>query len=234
MSNMDIWDKVKKTDPKFTKDSKFGRKVTSISPQYQIQEATKVFGPYGKGFGFESCDLDMTHLDTLELVLVKAVFFYVADGEKNRFVINNSWPIKVIKKKGSAPVPDEDFAKKAETNTMSKALSRLGFSADVFMGQFDDNEYVQAAANEAALANAEDKIAEAEKQEREYQEWVATTVKVISTAVSMHELKTVHRSSVRKANLTKDTVAIGKFENAKNKRKAELEAKEGNDNDSAV
>lgn len=233
MSNMVIWDQVKQTDPKFTKDSKFGRKVTSIAPQYQIQEATKVFGPYGKGFGFESCELDMSHLDTLELVLVKAVFFYVIDGEVSRFVINNSWPIKVIKKKGTPPVPDEDFAKKAETNTMSKALSRLGFSADVFMGQFDDNEYVQAAANEAALSNAEDKILEAEKQELEHQEWVTTTIKVLSSAVSMHELQAVFKSCVRKANLLQDKIAIGKFENAKNKRKADLE-KEESGNDSAV
>jgi len=227
MSNyMKIWDQVKKTDPSYTKDSKFGRKVTSISPQYQIQEATKIFGPYGKGWGFESCDLDMSHLDTLSLVLVKAVFFYMIDGEKSTFVINNSWPIKVVKKKGQDPSPDEDFAKKAETNTMSKALSRLGFSADVFMGQFDDHDYVQAVANESALANAENKIEEIAKQEKEHRDWVETTVRVLSTAGTMHELEMVFKKSVRKANLTSDTVSVAKFDNAKNKRKAELEQNE--------
>ena len=36
-----------------------------------------------------------------------------------------------------------EFIKKLETNTISKALSRLGFGADVFLGKFDDSRYIQ-------------------------------------------------------------------------------------------
>ena len=35
------------------------------------------------------------------------------------------------------------FAKKAETSTMSKALSKLGFNADVFLGEHDNPIHVE-------------------------------------------------------------------------------------------
>ena len=222
MNNTAIWDKVKKTDPNFTKDSSFGRKTTSISPMYQIQEATKVFGPYGKGWGFESCDLDLSHLETLNLVLVKAVFFYIQDGERSSFVINNSWPIKIIKKKGCDPVPDDDFAKKAETNTMSKALSRLGFSADIFMGQFEDHEYKAMLKNEINLENAEDKIEEARKQQDEYESKCAKEIEFIASATSINELQKLYTDYVRRAKLHKDNNHITTLTAAKDKRKGEL------------
>lgn len=38
---------------------------------------------------------------------------------------------------------DEDHAKKSITDATSKCLSLLGFSADVYMGKFDDHKYVE-------------------------------------------------------------------------------------------
>ena len=37
---------------------------------------------------------------------------------------------------------NEEAAKQATTDAMTKALSYIGFSGDVFMGKFDDNKYV--------------------------------------------------------------------------------------------
>lgn len=115
--NMAIWNQVCTTDPTQTKESGFGRKFTSISPQYQLQQATKVFGPYGKGFGFESCDIELFNELDARLAFVKAVFFYVDEDGRHTFPINNTWSIMAgSEKKGTLHV-DEDFAKKAETNT---------------------------------------------------------------------------------------------------------------------
>jgi len=38
--------------------------------------------------------------------------------------------------------PDDEAFKKATSDGITKALSYLGFSADVFMGKWDDNKYV--------------------------------------------------------------------------------------------
>lgn len=218
MNNLDLWDKVKKTDPEFTKKASQRGGYTSVSPQYQNMCATEQFGPYGLGWGLESCELDLSHIDSLNLVMVRAVFFYMIDGKKHSFPINNSWPVKMGAK------VDNDFAKKAETNTISKALSKLGFSADIYMGQFDDPDYVGAVSNEFALEKAEDKLEEQSRQQEEHEQWVDSSLKTLSTCVSMNELKKVYTGLVRRANLLKDTVSVAKFEKAKESRKAELEA----------
>ena len=63
--------------------------------------------------------------------------FYFPGGE---FPITSS--ISAYKD-GAMTKPDADFAKKVETDALTKALSKLGFNADVFMGMFDDHKYVQ-------------------------------------------------------------------------------------------
>jgi hypothetical protein len=50
--NMRIWEAVQKTDPAHTKKVEFGRKFTSIDAFWQIQQATKLFGPVGEGWGY--------------------------------------------------------------------------------------------------------------------------------------------------------------------------------------
>ena len=39
--------------------------------------------------------------------------------------------------------PDTDCMKKATTDGLTKCLTYLGFNADVFLGKFDDNKYVE-------------------------------------------------------------------------------------------
>ncbi len=218
MNNLELWDKVKTTDPEHTKQVSQRGGYTSIKPQYQIQCATEQFGKYGDGWGFESIDLDMSMVELLDVVMVKAVFFYVDGGERKTFPINNSWPVK----QGSRV--DSDFAKKAETNTMGKALSKLGFSADIFMGEFDNPDYVQAISNDFALEKAEDKIEEQAKQQEEYETWVAESLELIGSCQSENELKKLFTGLVRKAKLYKDDAVIIQFTKAKDAKKSEMES----------
>ena len=46
----------------------------------------------------------------------------------------------LFKKNGSL---DDEAPKKAMTDAMTKGFSHLGMSADVFMGKFDNDKYVQ-------------------------------------------------------------------------------------------
>lgn len=221
-NNIALWDKVKQTDPQYTKQVTQRGGYTSISPQYQMREATNQFGPYGKGWGFSSCEMDMSVVDALGIVIVKAVFFYVLDGERHEFPVNNSWT--VIMGAGDKRRVDADFAKKAETNTMSKALSKLGFSADVFLGEFDDTDYVEHIGNVFALEKADNKIDEEARQKQERQEWIDKATETIRTCGSVHELKGVYTSLVRKANTRKDTEAVKIFGMEKDNKKEQLES----------
>ena len=48
--------------------------------------------------------------------------------------------------RGFGPFTDEEAPKKSLTDALSKAMSWLGFAADIHLGRWDDNKYVNAAA----------------------------------------------------------------------------------------
>lgn len=134
--NLELWNKVEKTNPKYTKKANVGgNQITSISPQYQIMNVTEQFGSYGKTWGFKQIELDYTLVPEFNLIVFKAVFFY-PDGE---FPTINS--IKMFMDNAKTKI-DDNFAKKVETDTLTKCMSKLGFNADIFMGKFDDVRYL--------------------------------------------------------------------------------------------
>lgn len=142
--NLELWNAVEKTNPKYTKKANVkGNNITAISPQYQIKNVTEQFGSYGKNWGFKSLDFDYTLVDNLGLVVLHAVFFYPG-GE---FPIKNAQALFIDNAKTKI---DDNFAKKLETDTLTKAISKLGFNADIFMGLFDDVKYLAEVTKEFA------------------------------------------------------------------------------------
>ena len=69
---------------------------------------------------------------------------------------------------------DGEAPKKSLTDAIKKALSMLGFSADVFLGMFDDVNYVQQLQAEQAIEQAEDRQAEIERQQQERLNFIKT------------------------------------------------------------
>lgn len=135
-NNLELWNKVEKTNPKYTKKANVkGNNITAIAPQYQIKNVTEQFGSYGTTWGFKSLDFDYTLVDSLGLVVLHAIFYYPG-GE---FPIKNAQNIFIDNAKTKI---DDNFAKKLETDTLTKAISKLGFNADIFMGLFDDVKYL--------------------------------------------------------------------------------------------
>ena len=132
---MQIWDKLKKTDPKYTKPfGKFGKELTTVDPQYQIQMMTSMFGPVGKGWTY---NVNYTYTD-------KNVFAEVTVKYCEKAVWHEFGPVSSVqalyKKNGGL---DDEAPKKAMTDAMTKAFSHLGMNADVFLGKFDDSKYVK-------------------------------------------------------------------------------------------
>jgi len=164
--NLKLWKLVEKTNPKYTKKANVGgNQITSISPQYQIMNVTEQFGSYGKTWGFKQIELDYTLVPEFNLIVFKAIFFYPG-GE---FPTINS--VKMFMDNAKTKI-DDNFAKKVETDTLTKCISKLGFNADIFMGKFDDVRYLaevtkefapkieltaEQKANEMLLNNAENK-----------------------------------------------------------------------------
>lgn len=156
VSNLELWQRIGKTDPKFTKEATTKGGFTSISAYYQIETATKEWGVYGESWGLKEIKVDYTLLELTGLATMEAVFFCPV----STFPINNAITVKGL---GSSYV-DADFMKKLQTNTITKALSLLGMSNDVFKGQFDDHAYVAQRIAEEHIAASEDKEKELAEQ----------------------------------------------------------------------
>ena len=132
------------TDPKYCKQVSVNGKqpFTNIDTYYLIEEATKAFGFFGKGWGLKNINYEYMDVGDTKLCILHATFFF-PQGE---FPITNSLKM-VYKTKNGYIMIDEDVYKKLETNTIAKALSRIGFGSDVYKGKFDDQTYINDAFN---------------------------------------------------------------------------------------
>jgi hypothetical protein len=137
MSNMDIWNNLCASDPKYLKNISFGaRNFTAIDPQYQVMKMTEQFGPVGEGWGWHS---------TTEIVNVSngdsAVLAHVTvwhGSPSNSFGAFTGCRKFFDAVKGRMA---EDAPKMAVTDGLTKALSHIGCDADVFLGKMDGNKY---------------------------------------------------------------------------------------------
>lgn len=152
--NMEIWDKVSQTDVDHTKEVSFGRKFTAIDAHSQIMNATKLFGAVGHGWGYQNVYGEIHMTDGRILAWCDVTFWWTAEGRQwegnpgptdhcTFGPVRGGAMLQSLNKDGSFKTPDTDAYKKASTDGLTKLLSHLGFNADVFLGMFDDNKYVQ-------------------------------------------------------------------------------------------
>jgi hypothetical protein len=73
------------------------------------------------------------------------------------------------------------------------------------MGLFDDAAYVETVRDEVAIAKAEDKQEEIDRQQQERLEYIRSVIETMGGAQSAQELKKIHDVAVRKLTLRKDT-----------------------------
>jgi hypothetical protein len=131
--NLKLWNAVCITDPAYTKKADTRGGFTSINATWQAWQATELWGPYGKEWGMKNIHYDFIGPEDHPAgIYILAEFFCPV----TKFEIGTDMPYK----------PNDDCFKKLLTDATTKALSKLGFSADVFFGMYDDNRYVQAAA----------------------------------------------------------------------------------------
>lgn len=134
---MKLWDSVSKSDPRYLRRVSIGaRSFTSIDPQYQVMSATKAFGPVGDGWGWnaETKFINLSNGDTAVVSEVR-----VWHGTQG----NSFGPFPGCRKFFDAAKGrmNEDAPKMSVTDGLTKALSHLGFNADVFLGEHDGDKY---------------------------------------------------------------------------------------------
>ena len=143
---MDIWNHACVTPPSATKDVKIGaREFTAVDAYWQMEKATELFGPIGIGWGWDEPDFTILKPNEEQkstwMWHTVIRFWYVWPVRTgDRVYIPIHVQSKVLDKNGNS---DDDVFKKMTTDGLTKALSYLGWSADVFKGLYDDHRYVQ-------------------------------------------------------------------------------------------
>ena len=154
MSHLDlIWNKVKTPDPTYTKSFKRGGGFngTGTNTQYSIQVATELWGLNGQGWGVTIDDeayvegapliVDNAVVGREIIHIIKGHLWYLHEGEKYQ-TSQQFGQTTFVGKNKYGPFTDEEAPKKSVTDMMLKCMSLLGFSADIFLGKWDDNKYV--------------------------------------------------------------------------------------------
>ena len=237
-NNLKIWEQVEKTDTRYTKDAKVGgQQITSLNGTAMIMKATEIFGPAGIGFGWKVLEERFdpgvevfigegdkrSSLGVTSNHTVRIAFWFMLDGQRGE--IESYGCTNYIYKASYGMLTDGEAPKKSLTDAIKKALSALGFSADVFLGMFDDKDYVNALADEQKIEQAEDKAAEEERQKQERLDYIASVIQSLQDAKTPKELKAFHDVAVRRLTLRNDTKAVTRIVREYDEQKARFEEK---------
>lgn len=203
--HMQLWDAVKTTDTKYTKTQQLdGRQVTSINGLYLVQRATEMFGPIGKGWGYEILvdrfdegapitgkDGEVVGREQVHTIQIK--LWYVRGGKRNHVIHYGHTPF--VRKSQYGAFTDFDAPKKSLTDAIKKCLSMLGFSADVHLGMFEDEIYLEGLKlkqrlEEAGESGAQDVMNEAKS---EFRIWIDTQIQILAKANNQRALEALRK-----------------------------------------
>ncbi|EAA7488442.1 hypothetical protein CG194_06710 [Salmonella enterica] len=238
--NLELWKNVFKTDERFTTAFSVNGGGTSINGTYMTMIATREFGPKGIGWGVDILEerfdngAPITRTvkgtdgnNTWELIpdgvggiltekhhIIKIRLWYIRNGVRGEEISFGCTPYIYGSKYG--PICDGEATKKSLTDATKKALSALGFCADIFMGLYDNPEYRQKNKAEFALKNASENAEDAARVRQELDEKLTRVANTIASAVSENEINKVYSSIAREAEVhRKDAEAKGDTQHAR-------------------
>ncbi|EAX7048780.1 hypothetical protein BKJ40_04090 [Salmonella enterica] len=238
--NLELWKDVFKTDERFTTAFSVNGGGTSINGTYMTMIATREFGPKGIGWGVDILEerfdngAPITRTvkgtdgnNTWELIpdgvggiltekhhIIKIRLWYIRNGVRGEEISFGCTPYIYSSKHGL--ICDGEATKKSLTDATKKALSALGFCADIFMGLYDNQEYRQKNKAEFALKNASENAEDAARVRQELDNKLTRVANTLASAVSENEINKVYSSIAREAEVhRKDAEAKGDTQHAR-------------------
>ncbi|KLF15040.1 exonuclease family protein [Klebsiella aerogenes] len=239
--NMAIWRSVMRTDPRFTKQmTGTGFEGTSINAEYMIMRATEIFGPIGSRWGYEIQEdrmipgapfsepvyKDDKFVGTRMLRdgdgtllyeqnhSIRIRLWYQNGDEEGSVIAYGATPYMFKTKNGIKC--DGEAQKKSLTDALKKALSLLGFSADVWLGLYDTPEYQIENKQEFDIKNASDKAEDVTRLRNELDEKMSRVANTMEKGVTPNEVKKTFDTIAREVEVhRKAAEAKGDLDHAK-------------------
>ncbi|AHM73499.1 hypothetical protein [Yersinia hibernica] len=226
--NLHIWKSVQRTDPRFTKPVEgAGYVATSINAEYMFMRATEVFGPIGEGWGYTILEEKMLAGAPMSEAIyddnkkyignrlirdadgtliceqnhsIKIQFWYSIEGDV-RGEIESYGATPYMYKTNKGIKADNEVIKKSLTDAIKKALSMLGFSADVWLGMHDNPEYMAENNIEFAIKNASEKAGDSVRLRKELDDKLTKVGNTISNAVTTNEVNKIYSTITREIDV---------------------------------
>ena len=140
--NLKLWESVSRVPKEHLKPFNNGKFAgTAIKPMFFIKKMTEQFGVCGQGWFIDRPEFQLVDAGESKLVY-STVSVWVQGGQKV-YGIGGDWAVR------NGKGEDEAF-KKAYTDALTNALVKLGVGADIHMGLWDGNKYVDQTPDEAA------------------------------------------------------------------------------------
>lgn len=156
-NNADMWDRLQTTDAQFTKSFQRagGFSGTAINGAYILKRLTEEFGPCGIGWRFiiEEENILEGHTlkngDKAKVHVIRGCIEYTVGAQKHQTSSQFGQTYLVYENRNGA-YTDEEAPKKSITDAIGKCAVQLGIGADIHLGLYDDNKYVNERRKEAA------------------------------------------------------------------------------------
>lgn len=150
MDNKQLWNQVKRPPETALKTIGGGRLkgMTDINPQWRLEIMTEIFGPCGKGWGYNIDKLwtePGANGEVLCFALVN-VWFKESTAKDSQFEITMNFipgigGHKLVMKESNGMQSNDEGYKMAVTDALSVALKALGVGADIYAGKWDGSKY---------------------------------------------------------------------------------------------
>jgi hypothetical protein len=195
--NTQLWDKLGKTDPAHTKSFTRGGgfKGTAIKPMWSYRRLTEEFGPCGTGWGVGEPNFQVVNGDNREILVFCTVSgWYMYNGEKSYVHgVGGDRVVSYIKandqyKRAERWENDDEAFKKAFTDALTNAFKFIGVGADVHMGMFDDNKYVNEMRQEFAQESEAATPVKSSAQLKRDGEWERVSGELENDLLDCHSL----------------------------------------------
>lgn len=210
--NTALWDKLGKTDPAHTKGFKRagGFTGTAIKPIWSYRRMTEEFGPCGEGWGINEPSFQLVPAGEEILVFCTVTVWLQAKSDDSSLNLTSPKLLvgvggdKVLTKTKYGISTDDEAFKKAFTDAVTNALKFIGVGADVHMGMFDDNKYVNTMTREFAEQATPEPAPKSSSQLKKDGEWervsgeIANAMNDVFTYGQFHTLKESYRAEAKK------------------------------------